>query len=180
MAEEAKVIAKIKQDGPTEAVSSFNLFQTPKDIASLMAGYLGPLDGLRCLEPSAGLGRLFKACTGGEWVLVEQSNDLCRHLYELGVRLFNNDFLACGADRLGGKFDRILMNPPFKLGTDIRHINHAKTLLNPGGLLVALCYNGVKQNKHLRPIADTWEVLPEQSFRSEGTFASVALLTIRA
>lgn len=179
MAEEAKVIAQIKQSGPTEAVSSFNLFQTPVDVASRMAEILGPLDGMRCLEPSAGLGRLVKACDGGEWVLVEESNDLCRHLYQLGHLLINDDFLKCTADRLGGKFDRIIMNPPFKMGTDVKHINHAKSLLNPGGLLVSLCYNGVRQNERLMPIADSWEILPEKSFRSEGTAASVALLTIR-
>jgi hypothetical protein len=180
MAEEAKVIEKIKSEGQTEAVSSFNLFQTPKALAQKMADMMGDLDGQRCLEPSAGLGRLYKACDGGDWLLVEQSNDLCRHLYELGVKLINDDFLLCSEERLGGQFDRIIMNPPFQRGTDIRHITHAKRMLKPGGLLVALCYNGVRQNQHLRAIADTWEVLPENTFRSEGTAASVVLLTIRA
>jgi hypothetical protein len=43
---------------------------------------------------------------------------------------------------------------------------------------VSLCYNGTKQNEQLRPMADRWEVLPEGSFKDEGTAASVALLVI--
>lgn len=34
------------------------------------------------------------------------------------------------------------------------------------------------KNEKLKPIADTWEILPEKSFRESGTSAGVALLTI--
>jgi len=70
------------------------------------------------------------------------------------------------------------MNPPFKQGRDVKHIEHALEMVRPGGRLVALCYNGTRQNEKLRPIADVWEVLPEKSFREEGTAASVAMLVI--
>lgn len=45
--------------GKPRAVSSFNLFQTPEPLADQMAQML-PLLG-RVLEPSAGLGRLYRA-----------------------------------------------------------------------------------------------------------------------
>ena len=71
------------------------------------------------------------------------------------------------------------MNPPFERGLDVKHIEHAKTMLSKTGILVSLCFNGVKQTQKLKPICDTWEVLPEGSFKSEGTRASVVLLTIK-
>ena len=180
-----------RNDSAPRAVSAFNLFQTPPDIAAMMAGRLlehfGNLDGLRLLEPSAGLGRLYSAVRSAsdsaEIVLVEQSADCCRELYkqtesDRRARLIQSDFLAVDLARAGGLFDVVIANPPFKQGRDVKHINHALELLKPGGLLVSLCFDGVKQNRNLRPRCDTWEVLPDGSFKSEGTGASVVLLSI--
>jgi len=169
----------LRKRKPVRAVSAFNLFQTPPGIASMMADRLGDVNGLRILEPSAGLGRLVHAVGvhGPDWRLVEQNADCCAELYRFGLRLVQSDFLDCDAARLGGMFDCIVMNPPFKLGRDIKHIAHAMKLLKPGGRLVALCFNGKRQNEKLRPLVDSWDVLPPGSFKSEGTNASVALVT---
>ena len=74
-------------------------------------------------------------------------------------------------------FDAVIMNPPFKRGLDIKHIKHAYQFLRVGKPLVALCYNGKKQNAELKPWADTWEVLPSGTFKESGTGAEVVLLT---
>lgn len=34
------------------------------------------------------------------------------------------------------------------------------------------------ENKQLRPLSDTWEVLPAKSFRESGTNVSVVMLTM--
>lgn len=68
------------------------------------------------------------------------------------------------------------MNPPFKMGRDIKHILHARTLLKPGGLLVGLCFAGSRQKSKLRPLVDSWEELPPDTFKSEGTRAQVAMV----
>jgi SAM-dependent methyltransferase len=181
MRHEAERFANLRTSEPARVVSSFNLFQTPEPIADQLAAMIGDVDGKRILEPSAGLGRLYHAVnrigTPGEWVLVDDSPACCAELYRLNEKLIQSDFLACDAERLGGLFDLIAMNPPFKMGRDIKHIKHAYNLLNPGGLLVSLCFDGVKQNENLRPLVDSWEVLPPGSFKAEGTKASVALLT---
>lgn len=164
------------------AVAAFNLFQTPEHIADQMVAMLDLWPDSVVLEPSAGLGRLYNALRkvhGGPVILAEQSPDCCRELYEMTredreTTLKQGDFLVmtCTADA-------VLMNPPFKQGRDIKHILHALEMLKPGGLLVSLCYNGKRQNKKLQPIADSWEVLPTDSFKEAGTRAEVVLLTIR-
>jgi hypothetical protein len=192
-------LASRHEDGTApRAVSSFNLFQTPEHIAERMASMI-PSDAKRILEPSAGLGRLYKALRthspDSMISLVEQSADCCAELYrmtesdELAV-LKQGDFLAMGHPYEGNAglivkslpevfYDAVIMNPPFKQGRDIKHINHALGFLRTGGLLIALCYNGKRQNAKLKPIADSWEVLPEGSFKTEGTQADVVLLTMR-
>ena len=170
----------IRDGGPTVAVSAFNLFQTPESIAWKLAGMI-PTGG-RVLEPSAGLGRILDAierrANPTELVAVEIAPQCASVLYARETcRLIQEDFLACDSERLGGLFDAVVMNPPFKMGTDIKHIEHAFEMLKPGGLLVALCFDGVKQNEKLRPWAESWEVLPAGSFKAEGTMAGVCLLT---
>lgn len=168
-----------REDAAPRAVSSFNLFQTPEPIAERMAAML-PLVG-RILEPSAGLGRLYRAIrklSACHVTLVEQSPECCAELYreideDSACHLVQGDFLS-----FAGKFDTIVMNPPFKMGTDVKHILHALSLLAPGGRLVSLCYAGSKQHAKLKPIADSWEILPSGSFKSEGTDADIALLTL--
>jgi hypothetical protein len=88
------------------------------------------------------------------------------------------DFLACDVGRLG-LFDSVLMNPPFRLGSDCQHVRHALTLLRPGGRLVSLVANGPRQRTQLRPLATDWIDLPAGSFASEGTTVNAAILIIQ-
>lgn len=187
------------EDGTApRAVSSFNLFQTPEHIADRMAALI-PLTCRAILEPSAGLGMLYRAIRGRNKdthiTLVENSPDCCRELYSMTERdtyatIKQADFLSIEPAREGNCgliikqlpeafYDSVIMNPPFKQGRDVKHILHALKFVKPGGVVIALCYNGVKQNKQLKPLADSWEVLPEGTFRSEGTSASVVLLTMK-
>jgi predicted RNA methylase len=166
------------------AVIGFNLFQTPRLIAAQMAEMLKEKirPGARILEPSAGLGRLYEPLQdlAAQWVAVEESRECFATLKKMMNRaqVQERDFLTTTAGELGGQFDGVIMNPPFKQGRDIKHIMHALDMVGPGGRLVSLCYNGTKQNAQLKPIATHWEVLPENSFKEEGTGASVALFII--
>lgn len=174
-----------KESAP-RVVSSFNLFQTPEPLAARVAAMLERSG--RILEPSAGLGRLYRAAralSDSQIVLVENSADCCQELYrsienDRNAKLVQEDFLACDAERLGGLFDGVLMNPPFKMGTDIKHILHARSLLAPGGRLVAICADGPKQQKALQPIATDWVKLPANSFKEAGTSVSTSLFVFDA
>jgi len=178
------------------AVSAFQLFQTPPEIAArLVAAARGQrsADGdqpgpLRILEPSAGLGRLLDALAsasprlGGEIVAVEVAANLAGELYRqerAGVVIKQRDFLTCTPGELG-LFDSVVMNPPFHLRADVRHILHARQFLKPGGRLAALCFDTPERAAKLKPLCDTWEPIPAGAFAKEGTRVPVVLLTMNA
>jgi phospholipid N-methyltransferase len=169
------------------------LFPTPPEIAIKMVNHAGLMAGQRILEPSAGTGNLIKAivnnATGFECcnvVAVENNYELAENLKimrskfvganEYNFNIINADFLSCNGDL--GKFDKIIMNPPFENAVDIKHINHAFDMLKPGGRLVALCANGPRQQEAFKNRADHWEVLEPGSFKEQGTNVNVALLVI--
>lgn len=185
MANQRQRFERLKgEDAKPRVVSSFNLFQTPPELAAQVVDIATPRG--RVLEPSAGLGRLYTATRGvydGDMTLVEISPDCCSELYRMieadqTCRLVQDDFLNCDRDRLG-LFDCVVMNPPFKMGRDIKHINHARSLVAPGGVLVSVCANGPRQNAKLKPEADEWIVLPAGSFKSEGTRVETAIAVFR-
>jgi hypothetical protein len=166
-------------------VSAFNLFQTPEPLADRLAGLIS---FGRTLEPSAGLGRLYRAvrkvAADCPMTLVDVSPDCAHELYRATendpqASLVVGDFLEMGADRLG-RFDSVIMNPPFKNGADIKHVLHARPLLAPGGRLVSIVANGPRQRERLRPIAATWLDLPAGSFAEQGTNVNAAIVIIDA
>lgn len=170
-----RLIINKRCDKLTKVFTSFNLFQTPDKIAAQMCGLLGETLNKTVLEPSAGLGRILKHIDSQHITALEKDPDCAAHVFNNfpSVNLICKDFMEYDA----ASFDKIVMNPPFKRGLDIKHIKHAYSLLNKGGLLVALCYNGVKQNKNLKPLVDTWDTLPAKSFKESGTNAEIVLLT---
>lgn len=168
-----------------QVVSAPQLFPTPPEIAEKMADLAELEPGLCVLEPSAGTGNLIKAVldrVDTEVLAYEINQGLCSVLeraypsYKLQVR--RRDFLE--VTEFQGQYPRILMNPPFENGSDIKHINHARKFLAPGGKLVALCANGPRQREAFMDIADYWENLPAGSFKSEGTGVNVALMVLTA
>jgi len=162
------------------AVSAYQLFQTPAEIARQLVAAAGVLPGMRVLEPSAGLGRLLDALPACEVTAVESSLVIAGELFRQnreGVTLLQRDFLICQPPELG-LFDRVVMNPPFHLSSDVRHILHALTFLKPGGRLAALCLNTHHRVTALHHLSDSWLELPETTFAKEGTRVSTVLLTI--
>jgi protein-L-isoaspartate O-methyltransferase len=158
-----------------------SLFPTPPDVAERMVELAEIEPGHSVLEPSAGTGNLIKAMSNirpnGTVTAVEINYSLCKLLEPLADEIVRADFLECNGDL--GTFDRIVMNPPFDMGADIKHIEHALGMLKPGGVLVALCANGPRQRAAFIDRADYWEDLPEGTFRDQGTSVRSALMVLR-
>lgn len=154
------------------------LFPTPPDIARRMVELADIEDGHRVLEPSAGTGHLLVAIGDApDKVAIEINYDLARGLSYLGLAgltVINEDFTLCGPAL--GTFDRVLMNPPFENGSDIKHILRARSMLRDGGRLVAICAAGPRQVAALQQLATSWEELPAGTFA--GTSVRTALMVI--
>jgi predicted RNA methylase len=174
------------KDG-VKVVSAPQLFPTPPEIAEMVVDAAGLESGLTILEPSAGTGNLVRAALNRvdtEVLAYEINGDLCESLssafpsHKLQVR--QRDFLD--VTDFQGCYPRIIMNPPFEKGQDIKHIEHALTFLKPGGRLVAICANGPRQRQKLMPIAEKsggyWEDLPRGAFEESGTMVNAAMVVI--
>lgn len=169
--------------GP-RAVVVHQLFQTPPEIARRLADLLDLQRYDRVLEPSAGLGRLLDALKPFEpliTVAVEIAAECCAELYrqERGVTLKQADFLTVHPADVGGLFDAVIMNPPFTMSSDIKHISHALKFIKPGGKLAALCLNAPNRRAALGHLCEQWIDLEPRSFKESGTNIDAAMILIR-
>jgi len=159
---------------------TYQAFYTPPELAAKMAEAAELTAGDKVLEPSAGTGNLVRAAIAcgvfrADITAVEIDGTKGLELNKLCGQVFCIDFMKL--NNLG-KFDRVLMNPPFTGGQDVDHITHAATMLVPGGRLVGICANGPKQNEVLKPHCKSWEVLPAGTFKESGTGVSAVMLVI--
>ncbi len=154
------------------------LFPTPPELARKMIEIadLTAFPAAHVLEPSAGTGRLIDAAReagAGPVLAVEIDPTLASRLRDRGIDTYTIDFLELPPSP---EFDLVLMNPPFRDGADVKHIQHATKFLRPGGRLVAICADGPRQREALEAKAAQWIPLPAGTF--EGTQVRAAMILI--
>lgn len=176
--------------GGVRVVCAPQLFPTPPELAARLCDLAHVQSARSVLEPSAGTGNLIRAAlaTGTEARIhaVEINWNLVEMLRREFIALANSsrfycehvDFLALDCFGLG-LFDAIVMNPPFENGSDIKHIQYARNLLQIGGTLAAICANGPRQRAALFDDADYWEDLPAGTFQASGTNVNTALVVFK-
>lgn len=155
-----------------QVVSCDQLFPTPPDVARRIVDIAEIEPGECVLEPSAGTGNLVQAVIDSgvdtEILAYEINCNLVRQLagrwpsYRVQVR--QADFLE--VRDFQGQYPKIIMNPPFRNGEDIKHIEHARTFLRPGGVLVAICAGGPRQVEKYGPYIV--QDLPAGTFEGTG------------
>lgn len=186
--EDIRAMAQTLKGGGVQVVSAPQLFPTPEDLAREVVEVAEIANDHRVFEPSAGTGNLVAAiaaaCDAAVYcveVSPRVQEALERRIIAGGFRASSEcrDFLEMDPETVT-PFDRVVMNPPFENGSDIRHILHARRFLKPGGKVVAICANGPRQNAQLRPIASYWRDLPPGSFKSSGTDVNTAMLVLDA
>ena len=169
-----------------QVVSADQLFPTPADLCARMVEMAEIEPGMTVLEPSAGTGAIVKAIIDAvdtEIVAYDINFKLCQHINttfpSFRVKALHQDFLTVTNGM--GQFPRILMNPPFANGADIKHVQHAMKFLEPGGRLVAIMANGPRQAAFLKECEGAeWEALPEGTFKDSGTGVNTQIVTITA
>lgn len=164
-----------------QAVSAFNLFQTPPQIAARLLHMLKPQSGESLLEPSAGLGRLLSEAEpyGLALTAIEFAPQCSRCLsfrFPNATHL-QRDFLTVSPSETG-LFDMVAMNPPFHMRADIDHVFHALSFLKPGGRLAAICMDTPHRQEAFRGRGFQWHSLPANAFAKEGTKVSTAIITV--
>ena len=173
---------QLKDGGGVQVVTAPLLYETPTEVAQDVVMLADILDDEKVLEPSAGTGRLVEAIRYFDKIevcMVEVNPTLCHELKRrFDYPFFDvicEDFLSLVPDE---KFDKIIMNPPFNGGSDIKHVKHALKFLKDGGRLVAIVANGPRQQKALQPLATDWHELPRGTFKNAGTMVNTAIVVI--
>lgn len=189
MAEERERFLRLASDeSKPQVFSSFNLFPTPPELAARVIELADIKPGMSVLEPSAGMGALAKPArdAGGAVECVEIDMQMSNYLIDQGFAVDCCDFLTMelptvgilkdghGTRQIDERFDRVVMNPPFRLGADVKHVRRALQCVKPGGRLVSICAAGPKRQA---AFADAqWIDLPAGSFKSEGTNVAAAIV----
>ncbi len=158
---------------------AFQAFFTPAALADELV-QLGEVEGQTVLEPSAGHGALADACRlqgAASIECVELNPEAAARLSAKKYPVTIGDFLAQPPQP---RFARVVMNPPFTKGQDLKHVQHALGFLKPGGLLVSIMSANTSRPKFqalLESLAD-YDVIqvPAGAFKEAGTAVATIML----
>ena len=168
----AEVVQEIVASGCVPDQKAHQFYPTPERLARIAVDMadIGPDD--TCLEPSAGMGGLADLMKqAAEWThCVEVSPMHCKVLVAKGHSVTQTDFLAWSGDPV----DRIVANPPFSEGRWRAHIEHAASMLKPGGRIVAILPESAKNSDVLGHMKRQWKGPFHNEF--PGTSVSVVIL----
>jgi hypothetical protein len=162
------VIGELLASGCLPDAKAHQYYPTPRWLAERVADLAAIEDGMTVLEPSAGQGGLADVLPKSA-VCVEISALHCRVLKAKGYKVHEQDFLLWAPRR---RFARIVMNPPFDRGRWLLHLEHAASLLDQGGRIVAVLPEGAPE----RDILPGWSLVWSEPIAYPGTSIRVVIL----
>jgi predicted RNA methylase len=129
---------------------SHQYYPTPAHIAAQAVAAAEIGQNHICLEPSAGTGALARLMPADRTTCVEISPLHCAALRGIdpGLEVIQDDFLRFARTDRAGRYDRIIMNPPYSQGRAREHVEAAAKLLKPGGRLVAIVPASLRDRIH--------------------------------
>lgn len=168
------------------------LFETPPTIVYKMLRLADLKEGDVVLEPSAGRGAIATRIPDNCVLIAVELNAKCVDYLKRyhDISAMHGDFL--NIDPAFWKQERVpitkvIMNPPFSNGQDIRHTMHAFEILAPGGRLVGIMSEGPffrsdRLSEHFRKwLADrkgTSIPLEPGAFKESGTMVKTRIVVI--
>ena len=182
------IIEPILLTGEIVVPQDFGYFPTPPALAAQLVALADIRSDDWVLEPSAGTGNLAKLIVPHCkqlycYELLPSHVAVLRKIRGIG-RVFEADFLQVEPEAC---FERIVMNPPFTRGADMRHVLHALKFLAPGGKLAAIMSpswnfrqsNLAEEFRHMMATHQTGvRNLPAGSFRDSGTAVNTQMILI--
>ena len=185
-AAEVLLAEALSGDSVVDQKKALQQFFTSPELAARMVEQAEIAPSMSVLEPSAGDGAIADEVAkvpGVDLHCMELDPKLCKTLRAKGYETWEGDFLEAPARR---QFDRVVMNPPFENHQDIQHVEHAYSLLKPGGRLVsimspAFTFQTTRAPAAFRKLAERlgrWEELPVGSFKDSGTRVQTVLVVL--
>lgn len=185
-ADAADRIDQIILTGDITIPQDFGFYPTPPEVVAQLVALAEASDGMKLLEPSAGIGSIAQAFPACEVHAYELLPANAAKLLPLNLASATvADFLSIAPDP---SFDRVVMNPPFEKQADIKHVLHAAKFVKPGGILVSVMSAGVtfredKRTAEFCEFVDAHsgiiERLPEGAFKKSGTMVNTVIVKIR-
>lgn len=167
-----RIVNEIIASGCVPDHKSHQFYPTPSELAEIAVGYADIEDGMAVLEPSAGQGGIADYLPAGS-MLIEVSVLHCEILKWKGhSNVVQGDFLNISL----GKFDRIVMNPPFSDGRWQAHVEHAAGMLADCGVLVAIVPSSANEKFKIPGFVIEWLGVYDDCFA--GTSVSVAMMRV--
>lgn len=172
-------------------------FKTQKKVARRVVGLCELEKGDVVLEPSAGHGNIIAEFPESVSVIaVEFSKENYEVLLDKqqngefaakDIKIHHGDFLQV----TGLKYNKVVMNPPFSNFQDLKHVVHAYSMLEKGGILVAIIgANSLVRSQCNKEAGECVEILrsgkkfeviplPSGSFTESGTNVDTVILKIQ-
>ena len=171
-----------------EAVQVQQFFPTPPAVIVELLRLAEVRPGMAVLEPSAGRGAIAQALVTAGCVVDCVEKEPAHVKVLAAARIARawavTDFLVVGPRPV---YDRVVMNPPFTRGADIRHVTHALGFLRDDGLLVSVMSGVVAWQASAAPfralVAERGGrvvPLPAKAFQQSGTGVNTLIVVVPA
>jgi Domain of unknown function (DUF4942) len=170
-----EVIESIALRGSIPHGKSHQFYPTPATLAERVRELADITSEDYVLEPSAGMGALVEGLDPRQVLCIEIAPVHAEVLRARGFEVLCQDFLEY-QPTAGTNPDRIVMNPPFNEGRWRAHVEHALSVLRPGGVLVSILPSGAASSLRLEAgFSATWTEPIAGAFRD----ASVSVVILR-
>jgi hypothetical protein len=166
------VVQEVVASGCLPDQKTHQYYPTPDRLARIAVDLAEIGDTDTVLEPSAGMGGLADLLPKERTTCVEISPLHCKVLKAKGYDVVEGDFLQASL----GTFDRIVANPPFSDGRWLAHTEHAASMINPSGRIVAVLPESAKNSDVLCDMDRRWH----GPFHNEFAGASVSVVILVA
>lgn len=134
-------------------------YPTPKNIVNIMKEYIGDIDSLKILEPSAGMGNIAELFNNGNLDCIEKEQLNYIILKNKGLNVINGDFLLYNVI---DKYDLIVMNPPYSNKQWKYHIEHALNAVKQTGSIYAILPSGKASSDFKNAVVKELEVFKDE------------------
>lgn len=174
-----EAIKAVIKTGSIPQAKSHQYYPTPKNIAEDLIDQACINDDCKIFEPSAGQGALLAPIPGylhKNVTCIDISKlhcDIVKSKYP-DVSVINADFLGFLSHK--GRYDRIIMNPPFSDKRAEDHVVHAYSCLDEGGILCAVMPASYKDKTIIQGVDHEWSEVYKNEFK--GCSVNVVILRI--